>query len=140
VLGKKTGGRQLGSRNKKTLARLAEAAADAAGTADGPRAVPSLSRILRWWLERADREIAKGDAADPAVIERAYAEARTTAGILAAYQSPRLSAVALGQVSKMVVVVKGGLPPRDTRALPAAESGGVAGPEPDNAGGGRGRA
>jgi hypothetical protein len=134
-------GRPFGSRNKKTLARLAEAAADAAGTADSIRAVPSLSRILRWWLERADREIAKGDAADPAVIERAYAEARTTAGILAAYQSPRLSAVALGAVTKMIVEVKGGLPPRNTSSAPAiappvAESGGVAGPEPDNAGGG----
>lgn len=33
---------------------------------------------------------------------------------LAPYQSPRLSAVAVGTVTKMVVIVKGGLPPRDT--------------------------
>jgi hypothetical protein len=60
---------------------------------------------------------------------------------VAQYQSPKLSAVAVGQVTKLVVVVKGGLPPRNTSpaiAPPAAESGGVAGPEPDNAGGGRG--
>jgi hypothetical protein len=58
---------------------------------------------------------------------------------VAQYQSPKLSAVAVGQVTKLVVVVKGGLPPRNTSSLPAtalptAESGGVAGPEPDNAG------
>jgi hypothetical protein len=86
-------------------------------------------------------------------VERAYAEARATAAILAPFQAPRLSAVALGAVNKMIVEVIGGLPPRNTRgppaiAPPATESGvvgpadagvggGVAGPEPDDAGGGR---
>lgn len=113
--------RPLGSRNKKTLLLEAEAKAMLAGTADGPRAVPTLTRIMRWHLERADAERAKPDGGDPAVIERAYAEARATAAILAPFQSPRLSAVAVGAVTKMIVEVKGGLPPRDTRALPAPE-------------------
>jgi hypothetical protein len=37
---------------------------------------------------------------------------------LSQYQSPRLSAVAVGQVTKMEIVVKGGLPPRNTKAMP----------------------
>jgi hypothetical protein len=50
---------------------------------------------------------------------------------LAQYQSPKLSAVATGQVTKMTVVVKGGLPPRkiEASALPAPLSGVVAGPD-----------
>jgi hypothetical protein len=56
---------------------------------------------------------------------------------LAQFQSPKLAAVAMGQAAKMTVIVKGGLPPRDTRALPAiappATESGVAGP--DDAGG-----
>jgi hypothetical protein len=35
---------------------------------------------------------------------------------LAQYQSPKLSAVAVGQVTKMTVIVKGGLPPRKIEA------------------------
>jgi hypothetical protein len=117
MLPRRKGGRPLGSRNKKTLARLAEAAAVAAGAADGPKAIPSLTRILRWHLDRAAGELAK-PSPDPAIVSAAYAEARATAAILAPFQAPRLSAVALGQVTKMTVIVKGGLPPRDTRALP----------------------
>jgi hypothetical protein len=109
--GRKTGGRPLGSRNKKTLARLAEAQAIAAGTADGPKAIPTLTRIMRWHLDRADAELAK-PSPDPAIISAAYTEARTTAIALAQFQAPKLSAVALGQVTKMTVVVKGGIPPR----------------------------
>ena len=109
-------GRPLGSRNKKTLLLEAEAKAMLAGTADGPRAVPTLTRVMHWHLDRADRELAKPDGGDPAVIERAYAEARATAAILAPFQSPRLSAAAVGQVTKLTVIVKGGLPPRDTAA------------------------
>ena len=111
--------RPLGSRNKKTLLLEAEAKAMVAGTADGPRAVPTLSRVMRYYLDKADLELAKPDGGDPAVVERCLGEARATAAILAPFQSPRLSAVAVGAVTKMVVVVKGGLPPRDTRALPA---------------------
>jgi len=64
---------------------------------------------------------------------RAYnALAMHAARDLAPYQSPRLTAAAVGQVTKMVVTVRGGLPPRDTSspeiAPPAAESR-VAGPD-----------
>ena len=52
---------------------------------------------------------------------RAYAQLATqTARDLAQYQSPKLAAVAMGQVTKMTVVVRGGLPPRpEAPAVPA---------------------
>jgi hypothetical protein len=39
-----------------------------------------------------------------------------TATALAQFQSPKLSAVAMGQVTKMTVIVKGGPPPRKIEA------------------------
>ena len=106
--------RPLGSKNRKTLLREAEAKAMLAGTAGGPKALPTMTRILKWHLDRADREQAKGADANPAIIEAAFAEARTTANMLLQFQVPKLSAVAVGAVTKMVVTVRGGLPPRDT--------------------------
>jgi hypothetical protein len=133
-MGIKTGGRKPGSKNKATLAREVEAAAAADG---GLRAVPSLTKILKFFLGQADAEAAKEGGGNPAIISAALVEARITAAALAPYQSPRLGAVAVGQSTKMTVVVKGGLPPRDTSSLPAiappsAESA-IAGP--DGAGG-----
>jgi hypothetical protein len=134
--GIKTGGRQRGSKNKRTLALEAEAAAAVA--ADGnPRAVPALTAILKHFMEKVAAEKAKPGGGDDAIISAALVEARITAAALAPYQSPRLGAVAVGQSTKMTVVVKGGLPPRDTSSLPAiappsAESA-IAGP--DGAGG-----
>jgi hypothetical protein len=111
--GRKTGGRPHGSKNKKTLLREAEAAAAfAAAGAEGPKAVPTLTRVMRWFLDRADAEMAKPDGGDPAIISAALVEARTTAMALAQFQSPKLSAIAVGQVTKMTVIVEGGLPPR----------------------------
>jgi hypothetical protein len=105
--------RTRGALGKKTLARLAQAkVAAGAADADAPRAVPSLTRILAWHLDRADKEIAKGDAGDPAVITAAFAEARLTAQILAQYQAPRLSAIAVGGIQRKIVEVVGGLAPR----------------------------
>ena len=53
--GKKTGGRQRGSKNKRTLALEAEAAAAVA--ADGnPRAVPALTAILKHYLDKVAAE------------------------------------------------------------------------------------
>jgi hypothetical protein len=98
------------------LARLAEAQAIAAGTADGPKAIPTLTRIMRWHLDRADAEMAK-PGGDDAIITAALAEARLTAAALAPYQSPRLSAVAVGQVTKMTVQVIGGIPARPKSAI-----------------------
>jgi hypothetical protein len=96
----------------------------------GPKAIPSLTRILRWHLERADAELAKPDGGNPDVISQAYTEARSTAAILAPFQAPKLSAVALGRVQKMVVIVKGGLPPRQTEAPAIAPPAtGIAGPD-----------
>jgi hypothetical protein len=47
---------------------------------------------------------------------RAYAAlAMQAARDLAQYQSPKLSAVAVGQVTKLTVIVKGGLPPGGSR-------------------------
>jgi len=69
----------------------------------------------RWHLDRADAELAKPGGGDPAIISAALGEARTTAGILAAYQAPRLSSVAVGGFTKMIIEVVNGLPPRDTR-------------------------
>jgi len=40
---------------------------------------------------------------------------------LTQYQSPKLSAVAVGQVTKMVIEVVNGLPPRDTRSTPPSK-------------------
>jgi hypothetical protein len=92
----------------------------------------------RTWHEekRGDQVVRVND--NPNMDEdkfRAYAaQAMHAARDLAPYQSPRLSAVAVGQVTKMVVTVKGGLPPRDTSSLPAiaspAAESGVAGTMP----------
>ena len=73
MLPRRKGGRPPGSRNKKTLARLAEAQAVAAGAPDGPKAIPTLTRIMRWHLDRADAELAK-PSPDPAIVSPAYAE------------------------------------------------------------------
>jgi hypothetical protein len=78
------------------------------------------------WRVEGDRKV----NANPNYNEESYryysALAARTFLDLAQFQSPKLSAIAVGQVSKMVVVVKGGLPPRDTTtapALPAPENG-----------------
>ena len=82
--GKKTGGRQRGSKNKRTLALEAEAAAAVA--ADGnPRAVPALTAILKHYLDKVAAEKAKPDGGDEAVISAALMEARITAAALAPY-------------------------------------------------------
>jgi hypothetical protein len=115
--GRKTGGRQRGSKNKRTLALEAEAAAAVA--ADGnPRAVPALTAILKHYLDKVAAEKAKAGGGDDAIISAALLEARITAAALAPYQSPRLSAVAVGPVQKMVVTVVGGIPARP-RVSPA---------------------
>jgi hypothetical protein len=128
--GKKTGGRKPGSKNKRTLALEAEAAAASiTAAADvNPRAVPALTKILKYFLDQAAAEAAKERGGNPTIIAEMLREARATAAQLAPFQSPRLSAVAVGQVTKMVVVVKGGLPPRNTSSLPA-----IAPPEAESA-------
>jgi hypothetical protein len=68
ALGRKTGGRPIGSKNKSTLAREAEAAAAAVAADDAPRAVPALSKIMKHFLDRADGEAAKEGGGDPAII------------------------------------------------------------------------
>jgi hypothetical protein len=114
--GKKTGGRQRGSKNKRTLALEAEAAAAVA--ADGnPRAVPALTAILKHYLDKVAAEKAKPDGGNEAVISAALMEARITAAALAPYQFPRLSAVAVGAVTKMTVQVVGGIPARKKSAI-----------------------
>jgi hypothetical protein len=53
--GKKTGGRKPGSKNKATPAMEAAAAAVVGGDAV-PRALPTLTKILRYFLDRAEVE------------------------------------------------------------------------------------
>jgi hypothetical protein len=96
ALGRKTGGRPLGSKNKSTLAREAEAAAAAVAADDAPRAVPTLSKIMKHFLDRADAEAAKEGGGDPAIITAMLVEARTTAAQLAQYQQPKLCSVKVG--------------------------------------------
>jgi hypothetical protein len=113
--------RPKGSRNKRTLQREREAAAIAAGTgpADEPRGVPTLTRILKYWLGEFDRQLAKPEGErDGAAIAHALGEARITAGMLAQYQAPRLSAVAVG-ITKKIVEVHGALGPRQIAPPPA---------------------
>jgi hypothetical protein len=115
--------RPRGSKNRKTLERERQAAQiTAGGTVDHPdvRAVPTLRRIMAWHLGRADKEIAKGDACNPAIVTEAYAEARLTAQALAQYESPRLAALAVGTVTRKVVEVHGALGPRQIAPPPLA--------------------
>ena len=92
--GKKTGGRKLGSKNKATLAREAAAAAAVGGDAD-PRALPTLTKILRYFLERAEAEASKAGGGDAKVVCEMLREARTTAAQLAPFQAPTFRAVAV---------------------------------------------
>jgi hypothetical protein len=95
--------------------------------------VPALTRILKYFLDRADAEAAKKGGGDPTIVAEMLREARATAAQLAPFQSPRLSAVAVGPVRTMTVIVEGGLPPRNTGiespTLPAPTRGAVNGPD-----------
>jgi hypothetical protein len=95
--------------------------------------VPALTRILKYFLDRADAEAAKEGGGNPTIVAEMLREARATAAQLAPFQSPRLSAVAVGPARTMTVIVKGGLPPRNTAieapALPAPPGGVAAGPD-----------
>jgi hypothetical protein len=92
--GKKTGGRKPGSKNKATLAMEAAAAAALGGDAD-PRALPTLTRILRYFLDRAEAEASKAGGGDAKVVCEMLREARTTAAQLAPFQAPTFRAVAV---------------------------------------------
>jgi hypothetical protein len=91
--GKKTGGRKPGSKNKATLAMEAAAAAAVGGDAD-PRALPTLTKILRYFLDRAEAEASKPGGGDAKVVCDMLREARTTAAQLAPFQAPTFRAVA----------------------------------------------
>jgi hypothetical protein len=90
--GQKTGGRRPGSKNKATLALEASAAAVVGGNAD-PRALPTLIKILRYFLDRAEAEASKAGGGDAKVVCEMLREARTTAGQLAPFQAPTFRAV-----------------------------------------------
>jgi hypothetical protein len=88
--GIKTGGRQRGAKNKRTLALEAEAAAAVA--ADGiPRAVPALTAILKHFMEKVAAEKAKPGGGDPAIISAALVESPDHCG------GPRAVPVAAAQ-------------------------------------------
>jgi hypothetical protein len=65
--GKKTGGRKPGSKNKATLAMEAAAAAAVGGDAH-PRAAPTLSKIMKYFLDRAEAEASKAGGGDAKVV------------------------------------------------------------------------
>jgi hypothetical protein len=92
--GKKTGGRKPGAKNKATLAMEAAAAAALGGDAD-PRALPTLTKILRYFLDRAEAEASKAGGGDAKVVCEMLREARTTAAQLAPFQAPTFRAVAV---------------------------------------------
>ena len=92
--GKKTGGRKPGSKNKATLAMEAAAVAALGRDAD-PRALPTLTKILRYFLDRAEDEASKAGGGDAKVICEMLREARTTAAQLAPFQAPTFRAVAV---------------------------------------------
>jgi hypothetical protein len=88
--GKKTGGRKPGSKNKATLAMEAAAAAAVGGDA-GPRALPTLTKILKYFLDRAEAEASKAGGGDAKVICEMLREAQTTAAQLRPPPSPDIS-------------------------------------------------
>jgi hypothetical protein len=92
--GKKTGGRKPGSKNKATLAMEAAAAAAVGGDAE-PRALPTLTKILRYFLDRAEAEASKAGGGDAKIVCEMLREARTTAAQLAPFQAPTFRAVAV---------------------------------------------
>lgn len=132
-------GRKFGIPNKATIERREQARIDvenaAAGTsgdvaeaATVPRkklAKDILEEFMYLFAGMATfyKMASPSEAPNPNADERKFRDyamlATQTARDLAPFQSPKLSAVAVGQVRKMVVVVKGGLPPRDTSSLPA---------------------
>jgi hypothetical protein len=96
--GKKTGGRRPGSKNKATLALEAAAVAAVGGNAD-PHAVPTLSKIMKYFLDKADEEARKQGGGDVKVVCEMLREARTTAAQLAPYQAPTFRAVAVSTLA-----------------------------------------
>jgi hypothetical protein len=69
--GKKTGGRRPRSKNKATLRREAIITAGVAaidGSEVDPRAIPTLTRVMKYFLDRAEEEMRKKDGGDPKVI------------------------------------------------------------------------
>jgi hypothetical protein len=94
--------------------------------------VPALTAILKHFMDKVAAEKAKPGGGDDAIISAALVEARVTAAALTPYQSPRLSAVAVGQVTKMTVQVIGGIP-RRPRTPPAGTPPGQIEPPKDAA-------
>ena len=72
----------------------AAAAAAVGGDAD-PRALPTLTKILKYFLDRAEAEASKAGGGDAKVICEMLREARTTAAQLARFQAPTFRAVAV---------------------------------------------
>jgi hypothetical protein len=121
-------GRKLGVPNKATIerreqARIAEenAAMTVGSKPLDPIAGKMLAReVLEDFMVRFRRMAlfheVLADGSNPNADEgkfRCYARLATeTARDLAQYQSPKLTAVAMGQVTKVTVTVIGGLPPR----------------------------
>jgi hypothetical protein len=128
-------GRPKGAKNKTTIARAAawerEMASRRAGLAKAPPlAKERLEELCNIFADRAAKHqpgewlsVVQQEGKPPVRVnsnpdysEEQYrywiGQYRDTLRDLAPYQSPRLSAVAVGQATKMTVVVKGGIPPR----------------------------
>jgi hypothetical protein len=61
------------------------AAAGAVGGDADPRALPTLTKILRYFLDRAEAEVSKAGGGDAKVVCEMLREARTTAAQLAPF-------------------------------------------------------
>lgn len=89
--GKRPGaGRKAGIKSKITKARTEKVIKL---LASGSTPLDAMLRKMNWHLGKADREIAKGNAADMAVVEAALDKADEAAKGAAPYTHPRLAAI-----------------------------------------------
>jgi hypothetical protein len=96
ALGRKTGGRQRGTPNKRTVGlRLAQLALAAGETAAPFDALAHLRAIAQYFLDEAETERRKAKPCERVIIQSLERAARVLAEILP-YEHPKLSAVKLG--------------------------------------------
>jgi hypothetical protein len=96
ALGRKTGGRQRGTPNKRTVGLRFAQLALAAGMSAAPfDALAHLRAIAQYFLDEAEAERRKAKPCERVIIQSLERAARTLVEILP-YEHPKLSAVKLG--------------------------------------------
>ncbi len=89
--GKRPGaGRKAGTKSKITKARTEKVIAL---LASGSSPLDAMLQKMHWHLAKAERELRKGDKADPATVEAALDKADEAARGAAPYTHPRLAAI-----------------------------------------------